>query len=301
MNYSKIYTNIIERAKSRKSLEGYVEIHHIVPKCIGGDESKSNLVTLTAKEHYICHLLLAFMHKDTENYSPLVYAFNNMTFHNGDGRNTSRKYSLARKLFSENHPLKNEEIKARHKERCNDPEVLRKQLFSRHNNKLTKQNALGIFPVSDLYEGYFETDYASKIKTTKGVPKDPRYFKISDKTGKCVPVVGISKMTEEDRIIYSKKLSDIKKAVIGNMSTEEKAAYMAKSILTADPVARGEAISRGKTGRETNQKEIEIEKFGKMSESDFLAHVDHMPDNIKMKYTNRRKLYFDRINDGHND
>jgi len=32
MNYNKIYNQIVERAKSRK-LNGYMETHHIIPKC----------------------------------------------------------------------------------------------------------------------------------------------------------------------------------------------------------------------------------------------------------------------------
>lgn len=57
MDYKKIYNQIIERAKSRE-LEGYIERHHIIPKCMGGDNNKTNIVQLTAREHYLCHLLL---------------------------------------------------------------------------------------------------------------------------------------------------------------------------------------------------------------------------------------------------
>ena len=52
MNYLKIYSQIIDRAKNNLR-EGYLEKHHIVPKCIGGDDTLSNLVLLTAREHYI--------------------------------------------------------------------------------------------------------------------------------------------------------------------------------------------------------------------------------------------------------
>ena len=57
MNYQRIYDQLIDRAKTRK-LKGYKERHHIVPKCIGGDNSISNLVYLTAREHFIAHKLL---------------------------------------------------------------------------------------------------------------------------------------------------------------------------------------------------------------------------------------------------
>jgi hypothetical protein len=58
MNYNKIYNQIIDRAKSQIR-EGYLERHHIVPKSLGGSDDPSNLVLLTAREHYLCHWLLA--------------------------------------------------------------------------------------------------------------------------------------------------------------------------------------------------------------------------------------------------
>lgn len=57
MDYQNIYNQIIERAKTRQNT-GYVEKHHIIPKCLGGSDTKENLVELTAREHFICHMLL---------------------------------------------------------------------------------------------------------------------------------------------------------------------------------------------------------------------------------------------------
>ena len=45
MNYKKIHDQIIERAKTRK-LEGYKEKHHIIPRCMGGNDEPENLVQL---------------------------------------------------------------------------------------------------------------------------------------------------------------------------------------------------------------------------------------------------------------
>lgn len=57
MNYTRIYNQIVERAQTRK-LNGYVEKHHVIPKCIGGLDIKENIVELTAREHFLCHRLL---------------------------------------------------------------------------------------------------------------------------------------------------------------------------------------------------------------------------------------------------
>ncbi len=57
VNYSSTYDDLIARAVGR-SRRGYMERHHIVPKCMGGSDCKENLVYLTAKEHFIAHKLL---------------------------------------------------------------------------------------------------------------------------------------------------------------------------------------------------------------------------------------------------
>jgi hypothetical protein len=57
MNYLKIYNQLVEGARNRV-LDGYCEKHHVVPKCMGGDNKKSNIVLFTAKEHFIAHKLL---------------------------------------------------------------------------------------------------------------------------------------------------------------------------------------------------------------------------------------------------
>lgn len=57
MDYQKIYNQIVNRAKNRK-LEGYKEKHHIIPKCLNGLDDKENLVELTAREHFLVHMLL---------------------------------------------------------------------------------------------------------------------------------------------------------------------------------------------------------------------------------------------------
>lgn len=78
MNYQGIYNNIINKAKIqfRSKQDAYFERHHILPKCLGGGNTKENLVLLTAKEHYICHLLLCKIYKnDIKIRAKMLYAF----------------------------------------------------------------------------------------------------------------------------------------------------------------------------------------------------------------------------------
>ena len=57
MNYERIHDQIIKRAKNR-IIDGYSERHHIIPKCMGGNNNPDNLVNLTAREHFLIHWLL---------------------------------------------------------------------------------------------------------------------------------------------------------------------------------------------------------------------------------------------------
>ena len=60
MDHARAYDNIILKARkeNRKKYKGiYYENHHIVPRCVGGDNSKENKVLLTAREHFIVHKL----------------------------------------------------------------------------------------------------------------------------------------------------------------------------------------------------------------------------------------------------
>lgn len=78
MDYQRIYNNLINRARNR-ILEGYSERHHIIPKCIGGSDQKSNIVSLTPEEHYIAHLLLVKMYEFCPEYEKLLFAAHKMT------------------------------------------------------------------------------------------------------------------------------------------------------------------------------------------------------------------------------
>ena len=61
MNYEAHYDRLISRARTRVNT-GYVEVHHVLPRCMGGTNDPNNLVALTAEEHFVAHQLLCKMH-----------------------------------------------------------------------------------------------------------------------------------------------------------------------------------------------------------------------------------------------
>ena len=112
MNYQKIYNNIVGRGQNR-ILEGYSEKHHIVPKCMGGTDEVTNLVSLTPEEHYLCHLLLVKIHPKNIR---LVKAAMFMVSSNNNVKRNNKAYGWLKRQYSEymrgpNNPQKINPIK----------------------------------------------------------------------------------------------------------------------------------------------------------------------------------------------
>ena len=97
MNYKNIYENLINRAKGRV-LNCYVESHHIIPRCIGGGNSTSNLVNLTAEEHYVAHQLLVKIYP--QEYG-LIKAAVMMAMNTGGNRPKNKLYGWLRRRHSD--------------------------------------------------------------------------------------------------------------------------------------------------------------------------------------------------------
>jgi hypothetical protein len=71
--YTKTYYNIVDSARSR-TISGYTETHHIIPKSLGGTDANTNLVKLSAREHFICHWLLIKMCQQQSHRNKMIYA-----------------------------------------------------------------------------------------------------------------------------------------------------------------------------------------------------------------------------------
>jgi ribosomal protein S27AE len=70
--YEKLYYAIIAHARAYP-FSGYTESHHILPRCLGGSDEKSNLVDVSGQQHFICHWLLTKIHTG-ENRGKMVNA-----------------------------------------------------------------------------------------------------------------------------------------------------------------------------------------------------------------------------------
>jgi len=196
MNYIKIYTNLIKRATDRSvPKEVYTELHHIVPKCMGGTDDQHNLVRLTGREHFVAHLLLV---KIYPHDSKLVYAAMRMAHQ----CNSGRYYEWLRKRHSENvsdmmlgnkHSLgrirpatEKEAISNKMKGIPKSQETKAKMSESQKGNK----KALGLvrgpmseeqkFKISEAKRGFKHSEETKRkiSEKTKGVSKNGRNKKI---------------------------------------------------------------------------------------------------------------------------
>ena len=88
---------MINKAKNRQT-DVYTEVHHIIPRCLGGSDCCDNLVKLTAKEHFVAHHLLYKIHKT----SKLAHAWFSMLRCDANQKRhfTANQYRMAREAHS---------------------------------------------------------------------------------------------------------------------------------------------------------------------------------------------------------
>lgn len=112
--YTRWYINIVDSIihqnltrKEAKNIHGYIESHHIIPRCISRCEydikSKYNIVHCTAKQHFLLHILLVKMFDDIKIVNKFKKAVS-MFCKSSNTQNrvlNSYQYAYARKCASE--------------------------------------------------------------------------------------------------------------------------------------------------------------------------------------------------------
>ena len=173
MNYVNVYYSIIKNRLDNK-VKGYVERHHIVPKSEGGTDNDDNIVALTDREHYICHLLLAKIYDDYKMYSAVVFMqaakerWPSRAF-----KFNSRLYEAIRKKFtvkvSENKKgrIPWNKGKKMSPEACKNMSVAQKKYRQEHPNSISST-----FSKYWVGKNRSEVDRKNKSNAAKGKPKN---------------------------------------------------------------------------------------------------------------------------------
>lgn len=187
LDYSKLVKN--DRGLDKSKLDYYTEKHHIIPKCMGGEDKDDNYVLLTYEEHIKAHLLLYVLH--SENIG-LTLAFKTMAsirdlndlslkidltvieelrikfseYMKGDN-NPMKNPEIAKKFSGDNSPMKRKEIRSLLSENMKlnnpmkNPETVEKMRKSKIGRKTSKSHRLA------MSEGHLNSEKREMSKETR--------------------------------------------------------------------------------------------------------------------------------------
>lgn len=114
--YLSRYLKIIDHAKNNQQTTGYTEVHHILPKSMGGNNAKQNLIKLTARQHFICHWMLWKAYRNKQ----MAHAFWLMQNRTHYPKSSSKIYSKLKEFQSlkmkENNPQLREDVRKKNSE-----------------------------------------------------------------------------------------------------------------------------------------------------------------------------------------
>lgn len=213
--YSKLYFNIIFNAIQRIT-EGYTELHHIIPQSMGGSNDKENLVSLTAREHFICHWLLIKM-TEGEDRSKMLYALNGMKAENKyqeryHTKITARVYEKYRVEHAANHSKRMKGRPAWNKGKKLEGEELEKHLERTKNRK----------QMSSETKAKWIADRVSKVIGSKRSEQAKQNISLALKGKLKGPMSEEQKLKRSMTLIGKKKTeshaSNVANAVKGNIS-----------------------------------------------------------------------------------
>lgn len=163
MNYQRIYCDLIEFRKANAP-DGYCEKHHAVPRSLGGDNSKSNIVKMTAREYFIAHKLLAKIHGGSM-WAALAYMSRGGTKSAKNYQCTSRDYDYIKQKDAEWRSVRYRGDSNPFKGKSHDESALKKMRKPRVN----KENLYGrVVPHVGFLIGHTNTykPLAVKVDTT---------------------------------------------------------------------------------------------------------------------------------------
>lgn len=102
--YTEFINNILVTRGRFNCGDRYHERHHIIPKCLNGNDDENNLIDLYAHEHFVAHKLLAI---ENPNNDKLIYAWHMMAFVRDENQDryelSPEEYEEVKQAFSKIH------------------------------------------------------------------------------------------------------------------------------------------------------------------------------------------------------
>ena len=259
MDYQRIYDEFIadRRAKEADLIASgeYKERHHVVPRSLGGLDDASNMVSLTAGDHYFAHLLLAKIHgggmwgavwatagmnnrrskRRVELYSQrlmVAVARKNMGKHSSEVQK-----GIARPQMSgENNPMRNPDAKAKQLAAVQSDDYRKKMSLI---SKRTQNNP----KVQEKRKTWLEENKSELSRKAKDLWQNDDYRKRTLANNKCPAGWNKGqKMSEEQR----KKLSEAHTGKTIGFEQRQKISKSLKGIKR--PEGFGEKVSKAQKG-----------------------------------------------------
>lgn len=176
MNYQKHYNNLISTRTNRLYTEEYFEMHHIIPKCLGGSDDTTNLIKLTAREHLIAHLLLMKMNPHNSGLAFAVLCMSNK------GKLNGRNYEFIRKACSK---AKSNFFKKLWSDPIKAEQMLKNRQTPEHREKMSAK-----------MKDYYQTEEGKKTLQAMSLSKIGK--KISDETKAKISKANIGKINSPE-------------------------------------------------------------------------------------------------------
>lgn len=193
MNYRKVYCKIISYAKSQNRFKGdgnYYERHHILPKSLFPNwvKRKSNIVLLTAREHFFCHKLLEKIYPNSNMFLALWILANDRQ----NNSCSSREYQKLKERYyiTEDHKANSiaatkaswadPEKRAERIRKIKEARALQKNLATGHRSAESRKN------ISDGTKAAMQNPELRKhlSETTKAAMNRPEMKKMLAENGK---------------------------------------------------------------------------------------------------------------------
>ena len=162
--YTRWYYQIVAQARFQ-AYNGYTEMHHVIPKSLGGNNNIDNLVRLTAREHFICHWLLTKMVSGTKQKYQMWNAFSCMLYRENSNQ---ERHKISSRVF-ENIKSSGAKIKSERFSGKNNPMYGKRGELSPHYGK--KKSVEHCAKLSESHKGFVRS---SESRNKQGVSMSGR-------------------------------------------------------------------------------------------------------------------------------
>ena len=242
--YTKWYYNIISTAQSRNLLDDiYIERHHIIPKSLGGNNNQTNLIRLTAREHFICHLLLTKMTVGPDQIK-MKFAF----------------VSMSRSSKNQKRYINNRLFEMYKKDRKHSNESKRKMSTAATGRKQTPET---IENRASKLRGKVSPIKGRKIHTDESKKKIAKASTLRAATMDPVKKAGIYKKAADPKHWNKTRIENMRINMIGKKKTKTTkllASYEASRERRTETMLKAAEKNRGRTWKLVNGKRVWVDK-----------------------------------------